>query len=224
MDGSNPELEQPFAPPPHNLAHLEIHVNLKPPPEAIAPRKSDEAEIDQEKWWQDLEARWKIIVGLEASLETLRLSMEGIRSEMEGSAKKGLTADEKVHALNSDVAQWNKAKNRVHFALPKAREFIHRATWIMGTPERKQLEEVYKNHIQPHVPFPGMDKLPDQLENLLKDRQVLSAKGVAVHQECKGVTADIQATFRTVQSNAIARANQKRIIKKRSEAKSKGRL
>src|SRR5204863_2404514 len=108
-----------------------------------------------------------------------------------------LRTDEKVHALNADVAQWNKAKSRLLHALPKAREFIHRATWAMGTPERKKLEELFKNHIQPRVPFPQMDQVVEQLEHLLKDRQVLSAHGVSVHREGKSISADVQGALRT---------------------------
>jgi hypothetical protein len=135
--------------------------------------------------------------------------MEGLRAEMEAASKKTLTTEEKVHALNADVAQWNKAKNRVHYALPKMREFIHRATWAIGTPERKKLEEIFKNHIQPQIPFPQMDKVPEQLENLLKERQVLSAQGVTVYQECISISADIQGALRTLQSNATANARKK---------------
>jgi hypothetical protein len=54
-----------------------------------------------------------------------------------------------------------------------------------------------------------VDKVGEQLENLLKDRQVLSAHGVAVYQECKTICADIQGTFRTLQSNAAAKAREK---------------
>ena len=128
---------------------------------------------------------------------------------MEAASRKMLTTEEKVHALNADVAQWNKAKSRVIYALPKVREFIHRSTWAMGTPERKKLEELFKNHIRPRIPFPQMDKVREQLENLLKDRQVLSAHGVTVYQECKSISADIQGAFRTLQSNAAANARKK---------------
>jgi hypothetical protein len=40
--------------------------------------------------------------------------------------------------------------------MPKVKEFIHRATWAMGTPERKKLEEFFKDHIRPHVPLAQM--------------------------------------------------------------------
>jgi hypothetical protein len=209
MSGSNPELKHPLPPPPHDVAHLSIYVRLKPPPQVVAPEESAEPEMASEKW-QDLEARWKVIVGVEATMDTLRQSMESLRAEMETAAKRMLTAEEKIHALNADVAQWNKAKARVHYALPKVREFIHRATWAMGTPERKKLGEVFKNHIQPRIPFPEIDKVPDQLENLLKDRQILSAHGVTVYQECKTITASIQGALRTLQSNAAAKATKKR--------------
>jgi hypothetical protein len=209
MSGSHPELGRPLPPPPPDVPHLTIHVRLKPPPPAVAPNEGGEPEVPEAKW-QDLEARWRAILGLEGSLETLRLSMEGLRAEMEASWKKTLTTEAKVHALRADVAQWTKAKSRVVYALPKAREFIHRATWAMGTPERKRLEEIFKSHIRPRVPFPQMDQLVEQLDNLLKDRQVLSAQGVAVYQECKSIAAEVQGALRALQSNAAARATQKR--------------
>ena len=174
MSGSNSELRQPLPPPPQDVPHLNLYVRLKPSRQAVASQESCETEITEANW-QDLEARWKAVLELEASLETLRISMEGLRAEMEASSRKTLTADEKVHALNADVAQWNKAKSRVVYALPKVREFIHRSTWATGTPEKKKLEELFKNQVRLRVPFSQMDKVVDQLDNLLKDRQVLSA-------------------------------------------------
>jgi hypothetical protein len=49
-----------------------------------------------------------------------------------------------------------------------------------------------------------------QLETLLKDRQVLSALGVSVYQEGKGVAAEVQGALRTLQGNAAANAAKKR--------------
>lgn len=231
MNGSNPELGNPLPPPPQDVTHLDIYVRLKPPPQAVAPLtptlapqgrgkgagESGELETLSAKW-QDLEARWKSILGLEATMDTLRISMEGLLAEMEASWKKTLATEEKLHALRADVAHWTKAKNRVHHALPKAREFIHRSIWAMGSPERKQLEELYKNYIQPHIPFPQMDKVLDQLEYLQKDRQVLSAHGVTVYHDCKSISVDVQRALRTLQSNAAANARKK---KRATGAKSK---
>ena len=124
-DGLGSELSRPLSPPPQDVAHLNLYVNLKPPPQAVAHEESRGPEIPEEKW-QQLAARWNAILGVEASMDALRMSMEALRAEMEASARKTLTADEKVHALNADVAQWTKAKSRVVFALPKVREFIHR--------------------------------------------------------------------------------------------------
>jgi hypothetical protein len=199
----------PLPPPPQDVTHLTLYVRLKPPPEAVAPAEGCEPEIPEARW-QDLETRWNAILGLEASIDTLRISMESLRAEMEGSSRRTLTADEKVHALNADVLQWTKAKNRVVNAQPKVKEFIHRATWAMGTPERKQLEELFKSHIQPRIPIPHIDQVMEQLDHLLKDRQVLSGIGVSVAQECKSVCAEIQGTLRTLQSNAAANATRKR--------------
>jgi hypothetical protein len=207
-NGANPELSRPLAPPPPDVDHLTIYVRLKPPPQAIAPKESGESEIPLAKW-QDLVGRWNAILVLEATVDTLRQRMEALRSEMEASSRKMLTADEKVHALNADVAQWNKAKSRVHYALPKAKEFIHRATWAMGLPERKKLDELFKHDSPPQISLAQVNQVREQLEYLLKDRQVLSAQGVAVSQDCQSISAEIQGALRTLQSNAAANARNK---------------
>ena len=129
---------------------------------------------------------------------------------MEGSLKRTLTAEEKLNALAADVVQWNKAKSRIHYALPKAREFIHRAIWAKGTPERKRLDELFKNPSGADLPLPQMNKVMEELEVLRKDRQVLSAQGVTVYQECKSISADIQEALRKLQNNAATRAWKKR--------------
>jgi hypothetical protein len=209
IDGANPELRNRLPPPPQDVTHLDISVRLKPPPQAVAGKESGEPEIPLAKW-QDLDARWKAILGLEAAMDTMRISMEGLRAEMEAASKKPLTTEEKLHALRADVVQWTKAKSRVHHALPKVREFIHRSIWAIGAPERKKLEELYKNHIRPQIPFPQMDKVLEQLESLQKDRQVLSALGATVYQECKSISANVQGALRTLQNNAAANASKKR--------------
>jgi hypothetical protein len=209
INGSNSELGLPLPPPLQDVAHLNLYVSLKPPAQTVASDEGRESEIAEAKR-QNLEARWKAIQDVEASIETLRISMEGLRTELESSSRKTLTGEEKVHAFNADVAQWNKAKSRVLFALPKVRDFIHRSTWAAGAPERKKLEEFFKNHIRPGIPFPEMNKVAEQLDNLLRDRQVLSAHGVLVHQECKSITVDIQGILRTLQNNAAANATKKK--------------
>jgi hypothetical protein len=178
------------------------------PTPVIAGNTGSQQEVSEETW-QILQARWKSILALEASIDVLRMSMEGLRAQMDAGFKHSLTVEEKVNALQSDMAQWNKAKNRVHYALPKVREFIHRATWALGVPERKQLDEIFRNYIDPQIPFPELNKVPDQLDYLLKERQILSAQGNTVFQDCKGIAADIQRTLRTLQSNAAARARKK---------------
>ena len=123
---------------------------------------------------------------------------------MEAASQRALTTEEKVHALNADVAQWNKAKSRARYALPKVKDFIHRATWALGTPERQALGELLKDGVRPDIP---LDEVTDQLERLLKNRQVLSAQGGTASQECLSVTTTIQGALRTLQSNAQKKRN-----------------
>src|SRR5262245_17669843 len=76
-----PELGDPLAPPPEDVPHLNLLISLKAPPETVAAEESGEPAIPEAKW-QDLQARWNAILGLEASVETLRISMEALRAEM----------------------------------------------------------------------------------------------------------------------------------------------
>jgi hypothetical protein len=202
-------LRDPLPPPLAEVTHLYLYVSLKPPPQEVASPESCEPEIPEARW-QHLEARWKAILDLEASMDTLRMSMESLRVEMEASSSRMLTTEEKVHALNADVVQWNKAKSRVIYALPKAREFIHRSIWAPGTPEKKKLEELFKDYIEPRIPFPRIEQVMEQLENLFKDRQILSAQGVSAYHECKNILAYVQGTLRTLQKNSAANAAKKR--------------
>ena len=80
----------------------------------------------------------------------------------------------------------------------------------MGSPERKRLAELYKDHIEPHIPFPQMNEVLRQLEGLQKDRQVLAAVGQSVFQESRGILAEVQGALRALQSNAATNANNKK--------------
>jgi hypothetical protein len=207
-DGPDPGLSSPLPQPPPGVPHLEVHVRLKPPAQAAAPNAGGEPGTAVANW-HDLEARWRAILGLEATVDTLRRSVEGARAEVEAAVRRALTAEEKTYALATDVAQWTRAKSRAHYTLPKANDFIHRATWAAGTPERKRLGELFKEPVGAHT-FPEGDEVLRALESLGKDRQVLSAQGVTVCQECKAVAADIQTALRQLQSNATARASAKK--------------
>jgi hypothetical protein len=210
MNGSNPELRCPLPPPPQDDAHLTVYVSVKPLPQVVASGESCVPEIPLEKL-QDLEARWNAILGVETAIDQLRQRVEGAQAEMEAASQRMLTMDEKIHASNADVLQWNKAKSRARYALPKAKEFIHRATWAPGTPERKKLGELFKDGLRPDIPLPNMDQLPEELAKMLKLHQVLSAQGGTVYQECKSITAEIQGALRTLLSTAAANAQKKRV-------------
>lgn len=164
--------------------------------------------------WQTLEARWRSILGQEAGVESLRALLDSLRIEMENAFKKTLNVEAKVHALQFDVLQWNKAKSRVHYALPKVREFIHRATWAPGIPERKKMEAIYKDHIEPQIPFPELDQAGELLDFLQKDRQVLAAQGNSIAQECRGIIAEITRAVATLERNAATNARNKRDAKR----------
>ena len=66
---------------------------------------------------------------------------------MEVSVRRVLTTEEKPQASAADLAQWTTAKSRVNLILPKARDFIRRAAWTTGTPERQRLDEFFKTRM-----------------------------------------------------------------------------
>lgn len=212
------ELGSPLEAPSEGADHLTIHVWLKTPAPDAAPGAGDGDDVPEARW-QALESRYDAVLRLEAGLDTLRISMESLQREMEAASRKSLSADEKVNALNADVALWTKLKSRLTHALPKAKDFIHRATWAVGAPERKRLEGIFKSHIQPRVPFAETNRVLEEIENLLKDRQVLSSHGTAAYQECKNVLAEVQGALRTLLANSRSNA-----VKKRGENSTGGKL
>ncbi len=207
------DLDFPLPSPAPDDDQLTVYVRLKPAMET----DGEIEEIALEKW-QALDALWKAILLLESAIDTARMGMESLRNEMDSAFKRPLAVEEKLNALQADVAQWTKAKSRVHHALPKAREFIHKATWAQTVAERKSLEELVKAHVEPRVPLAGVDRLRERLEHLQKDRQVLLAAGNAVHQECRGILGEIQRATGALQRNAAERAS-----KKRSAGREKGK-
>lgn len=207
---SSAELRRPLPSPPAETAFLQLHVRLKQLTPGVAPTENRASALSEARW-QELETRWNSILALEVNIDQMRISVEAVKAELEAASKQQLRTEERVNASNADVAQWNKAKSRVVFALPKAREYIHRATWATSTPERKKLEELYKTHIHPRLPFPELDRVGDELHHLLKDRQVLAAHGVGVNQECRNILAEIQSSLRTLLNNSAANAHKKRL-------------
>jgi hypothetical protein len=210
MNGANPELRRPLPAPPEDADELSVHICLKPPEQHTTPATNDEPEVSLEQV-QDLEARWNAILVVESAIDQLRLRVESAQAEMEGAAQRMLTMDEKLNALNADVLQWTKAKGRARFASPKAKEFVHRATWLTGDPERKSLGEIFKDGLHPGTPASRLARLPEELARLLKHHQVMSTHGGTVYQECKTITADIQAALRTLLNNSAANAQKKRV-------------
>jgi hypothetical protein len=199
--GDNPHFRSALSPPPPNVSYLDILVRLQAPQDSSAPDEDREPETSAPNW-QDLDGRWRAILSLEANLDALRVNMEVLLMEMETLWKKPMTMEEKTYALRADVAQWTKAKSRVHTAVPKLKDFIHRAVWAIASPERKRLETIHIDHIQPQVPFPQIEVVLKQLEDLRKDRQVLLSIGKTVQQECKGIAVELQAAVRALQNNA----------------------
>ncbi len=196
-------------PPPVGEPYLTVYVRLKPPTQSDSHDEAGGLEILAEQW-QALDALWKAILGLEAGIDAARLGLDGLRAEMEAAFRRPLAAEEKLHALQSDVAQWTRAKSRLHHSLPKAREFVHRATWATATPERQQLGDFIRAYVEPRIPPPQLDRARERLEHLQKDRQVLAAQGNAVANECRGILAEVQRALGTLQRNAADRARQKR--------------
>lgn len=225
LAGYTAVLNVPLLPPPDRVSHLYLHVRMVPPvqPQPVQSEVlQEEAAYDDSvpaeimTKWRKLEARWNTIIALEVTIDTMRLRMESLRAELDSASNKSMTSEEKMHAMNADVAQWTKAKSRAKFAVPKIKEFVHRATWALGSPDRKKVEDLFKSRTPPPSVYSELDAIAQQLENLFKDRQILSAQGVTGYQEGKNSSADVQGTYRTLQSNA--RANE---LKKRAATRAK---
>ncbi len=209
-NSSDSELDHSLPPPPPDVNHVNLYVTMKlPPPPVVVPAGHDAPEITEAQWHY-LAERWDAILTLEASVDSLRLSVEGLRAEMEAAANRALNLEEKTNAASADLVFWNKAKSRVRYATPKLREWIHRATWAKGAAERKAAEEHFANYVLPRIPTPQLDQIRSQFDSLLKNRQILSAQGVSAHQEGRRILSEVESALRTLQRNAAANAARKK--------------
>ena len=134
MNGSNPELRIPL-PPPRQVTHLDIYVRLKPPPEAAARQEDIELEVSLKRW-QELEVRWKAILALETTMETLSKSMESLLLEMEASLTKTLMLEEKIHALRRRCSMGKGKKSR-SFSAPEDERIYPSFHLVDGLPRKK---------------------------------------------------------------------------------------
>ena len=73
---------------------------------------------------------------------------------------------------------------------------------------------IFRAHLEPRLPFPDVDKVREEMEHLLKARQVLFAQGNSVNQECRSLTSEIQRALSTLQRNAANNARKKRESKR----------
>ncbi len=208
------EILQPLPSLPSDTPQLYLHVLIK---QTILSEETP-ASFDPKQAlikWQELQARWNTILGMEVTIDTLRQRMESLKSEIESESARAMTTDEKLNSLNADVAQWNKAKSRSRYVLPRMKEYIHRATWVLGTPERKTLEETFKKDAACPSNLAELDR---ELQILLKDRQILAAQGTTCHHEGRSSCDEMKKSHQTMHRNAAANA-----VKKRAITRAKGK-
>ena len=149
-------------------------------------------------------------LGIEASIETVRRSTANLVNELETLLQASLSIEERTDATRMDITSWERAKKRIPFSLPKLNDFIHRAVWAATAPESKQLETLYKEHIEPQIPFPNVANALNDLEALQKTRQTLLAVGHAAYQEGKAISAEAQGALQTLKNNAATNARNRR--------------
>jgi hypothetical protein len=237
---SDPESNTVLSPPAEGEDHRYLDVRLPPPSEAAAALSTGEtgdgethnpepttetvdpiptagqsaAQGDvspvSEATWQQLEVHWKAILGIEANIETVRRSTANIVNELETLLQATLSIEERTDATRADITNWERAKKRVPFVLPKLNDFVHRAVWAATAPERKQLETLYKEHIEPQIPFSNVATTLNDLEALQKTRQTLLAVGHTACQEGRSIATDAQGALQTLKSNAATNARNRR--------------
>jgi hypothetical protein len=160
--------------------------------------------------WQELEVHWKAILAIEANIETVRRNTANLVNELEGLLQATLSIEERTDATRMDITNWERARKRIPFSLPKLNDFVHRAVWAATAPERKQLETLYKEHIEPQIPFANVASVLNDLEALQKARQTLLAVGHAAHQDGRAIATEAQGALQTLKSNAATNARKRR--------------
>lgn len=221
--GTSPLLDQPLPAPPMGT-NLEVTVWMIP---AVQPAWSDSSSVVpipvatsvptsyaapsniSQSDFQMLEAvdtSWDGILQLEARISLVRKELTGALSRI-SSLNRDLNSDERRIADSRDIQDWTDARRWLRDSqalLARSVKEIDLGT-TSGAGQRHRFEEIYRNHVEPRIPFPGLAQAVNEFEahrktvqNVLASAQANVARsGRDAEQRANGVLQRIRTKTRS---------------------------
>uniref|UniRef100_A0A7C2K1V9 Uncharacterized protein n=1 Tax=Schlesneria paludicola TaxID=360056 RepID=A0A7C2K1V9_9PLAN len=130
---------------------------------------------------------WSSIQQIEMELRRTRMQLEQALSRL-SSLNRELNTDEALAADNQDKKDWQEARRWLRdCAAPLSRSVKEIDVGIIsGAGQRHRFEEIFRQYVQPRIPFPGMKQAAVDFEmhnksakNVLQAAQVALSKGSA---------------------------------------------
>lgn len=222
--GVSPLLDQPLPPPPTGM-NLEVTIWMIP---AVQPAWSDSSSVipipsagsGQSSYtapsnvsqadFQMLEAidnSWDGILQLEARISLVRKELTGALSRIT-TLNRDLNSDERRTADSRDIQDWSDARRWLRDSqalLSRSVKEIDLGT-TSGAGQRHRFEEIYRNHVEPRIPFAGLAQAVNEFEthrktvqNVLASAQANVARsGRDAEQRANGVLQRIRTKTRSI--------------------------
>lgn len=127
-----------------------------------------------EKLLHRIEAEWHSCITLERQLAGVRKKVTGLLSKIQGLDKE-LSPEERLHADNADVKDWQQARRWLKDVSNRANRYVKEhdigVTSMAG--RRKKFEETYKTVIEPKRPVAGLDGMLREFDSYRKSLNTL---------------------------------------------------
>lgn len=194
LGGTSPNLDQILSP--HtDGSHLEISVWMipwtqtawpaGPAAQAVYPQQQPAytATGCSNEDWQMLDAIdscWNGVLQLEARVGSVRKELTSSISRL-NSINRDLNTDERRFCDSSDLQDWSDARRWLRdstLTLSKSLKEIDTGT-TSGAGRRHTFDDIYRNHVLPKVPFPGLAQAANEFETYRKILQSVLASATA---------------------------------------------
>ncbi|MFG0335835.1 MAG: hypothetical protein ACF8TS_20945 [Maioricimonas sp. JB049] len=105
----------------------------------------------------EFEADWLALIQIERQLESVRKQLGTIQGQLQ-SLNRDLNADEALHADNQDKRDWQDARRWLRDSMAHVSRYIrdHDIGVVSAAGQRNRFEDVYKQFVEPRVPFEGL--------------------------------------------------------------------
>ena len=187
--GKSPFLDQVLTSP--NGANLEISVWMMPATAAgwapigpghppASPVHSNGTSSEDSQLLEALDDCWKGVMQLEVRVSSLRKDLATSISRL-NSINRDLNTDERRFCDSSDLQEWSEARRWLRdsvLVLSKSVKEIDTGT-TSGAGKRNAYNEIYRNHVVPRIPFPGLMQTANEFDTYRKILQSLVASAQA---------------------------------------------